>query len=72
MGVTGRLNSIKKKTESVMYDIKVTDSIVREMQKTVVVYIQQMIQRILTGLLQITRIKEVCTQWYKSYCTVTK
>ena len=48
-GGTGRLNSIRKEINSVIDDIK--DSIVREMQKTVVVYTQQMIHRILTGLL---------------------
>ena len=43
--------NIKKEVNSVIEDTKVTDSIVREMQKTVVVYTQQMIHRILTGLL---------------------
>ena len=38
IGATGRLNSIWKEINSVMDEIKVTDSIVREMQKTVVVY----------------------------------
>ena len=71
IGATGRLNSIKKEIDSVMDDIKVTDSIMREMQKTVVVNTQQTIYRILTGLLQITRINEVYTQWYKSHSTVT-
>ena len=51
IGATGRLNSIRKEINSVIDDIKVTDSIVREMQKTVVVHTQQMIHRILTGLL---------------------
>ena len=51
IGATGRLNSIRKEINSVLDEIKVTDSIVREMQKTVVVYTQQMIHRILTGLL---------------------
>ena len=51
IGATGRLNSIRKEINSVIDDIKVTNSIVREMQKTVVVYTQQMIHRILTGLL---------------------
>ena len=51
IGTTGRLNSIWKEINSVMDEIKVTDSIVREMQKTVIVYTQQMIDRILTGLL---------------------
>ena len=51
IGATGRLNSIRKEINSVIDDIKVTDSIIREMQKTVVVYTQQMIHRILTGLL---------------------
>ena len=51
IGATGRLSNIKKEVYSVKEDTKVTDSIVREMQKTVVVYAQQMIHRILTGLL---------------------
>ena len=51
IGATGRLSNIKKEVNSVIEDTKVTDSIVREMQKTVVVYTQQMIHRILTGLL---------------------
>ena len=51
IGATSRLNSIRKEINSVMDEVKVTDSIVREMQKTVEVYTQQMIHRILTGLL---------------------
>ena len=51
VGATGRLSNIKKEVNSVIEDIKVTDNIVREMQKTVVVYTQQIIYRILTGLL---------------------
>ena len=51
IGATGRLSNIKKEVNSVIEDTKVTDSIAREMQKTVVVYTQQMIHRILTGLL---------------------
>ena len=51
IGATERLSNIKKEVNSVIEDTKVTDSIVREMQKTVVVYTQQMIHRILTGLL---------------------
>ena len=50
IGATGRLSNIKKEVNSVIENTKVTDSIVREMQKTVVVYTQQMIHRILTGL----------------------
>ena len=38
IGATGRLNSIRKEINSVMDEIKVTDSIVGEIQKTVVVY----------------------------------
>ena len=41
IGATRRLSNIKKKVNSVIEDTKVTDSIVREMQKTVVVYTQQ-------------------------------
>ena len=48
---TGSLNSIRKEINAVMDEIKVTDNIVQGMQKTVVVYTQQMIHRILTGLL---------------------
>ena len=51
IGATRRLNSIRKEINIMIDEIKVTDSIVREMQKTVVVYTQQMIHRILTGLL---------------------
>ena len=51
IGATGRLSNIKKEVNSVIEDTKVTGSIVREMQKTVVIYTQQMIHRILTGLL---------------------
>lgn len=51
VGVTGALGNIRKEALSVMEDEKETDNIVREMQKTVVVYTQQMIHRILTGLL---------------------
>ena len=51
IGATGRLSNINKEVNSVIEGIKVIDSIVREMQKTVVVYTQQMIHRILTGLL---------------------
>ena len=51
IGATGWLSNIKKEVTSLIEDTKVTDSIVREMQKTVVVYIQQMIHRILTGFL---------------------
>ena len=38
IGATGKLHNIKKEVTSVMEDSKITDSIVREMQKTVVVY----------------------------------
>ena len=34
IGATGRLNSIRKEINSVIDEINVTDSIVREMQKT--------------------------------------
>ena len=51
IGATGRLSNIKKEVNSVIEDTKVADNIVREMQKTVVVYTQQMIHRILIGLL---------------------
>ena len=51
ISATGRLSNIKKEVNSVIEDTKVADNIVREMQKTVVVYTQQMIHRILTGLL---------------------
>ena len=51
IGATGRLSNIKKEVNSVIKDTKVTDSIVRKMQKTVVVCTQQMIYQILTGLL---------------------
>ena len=43
IGATGRLSNIRKEVNSVMENTKITDSIVREMQKKVVVYIQQMI-----------------------------
>ena len=48
---TGRLSNIKKEVSRVIKETKMTDSIVREMQKIVVVYTQQIIHRILTGLL---------------------
>ena len=51
IGAIGKLSNIKKKVISGIEDTKVTDSIVREMQKTVVVYTKQMIHRILTVLL---------------------
>ena len=51
IGAIGRLNNIKKAINSIMGHIKTTDSIMREMQKAVVIYTQQMIHRILTGLL---------------------
>ena len=46
-----KVSNIKKEVNSVIEDTEVTDSIERKMQKTVVVYTQQMIHRILTGLL---------------------
>ena len=51
IGATGKLCNIKKEVNSVIEDTEVTDSIVREMQKTILVNSQQMIYRILTGLL---------------------
>ena len=46
-----RLSNIKKEVNSVMEDCKITDSVVREMQKAVIAYAQQMIHRIPTGWL---------------------
>ena len=51
IGATGKLHNIKKEVTSVIKDSKITDSIVREMQTTVVVHTQQIIHRILTGSL---------------------
>src|SRR5215469_233717 len=51
IGATGALSNIRKEINEVLDDNSYTDSVVKEMQKMVVVYTQQMVHRILTGLL---------------------
>ena len=51
IGAAGRLCNIRKEVNSIKENTKITDSIVREIQKTVIVYTQQKFHQILTELL---------------------